>query len=408
MTRTNKPSLVRFRASTLSMLALSLMNFSMIGCQLNDVQESTNQSEQAAADRSLTPAPLGVVAAVRFSLAGGTYIDPLLVTLSTTSSGAKVYYTTDGTSPTVNSILYTNAGIIVNTSTKISAIAVLSGWTNSPVSSATYTISGRLAMPTLSPGPGVYRTAPTVAITGPTGATIYYTLNGSTPTANSIPYLGPVKIPGSATIRAIAVKKGANNSFERTGDYDVLNGTFTDTRDNQSYRYLTIGSQRWMAQNLNYSAVGSCYANSLDTCKKYGRLYTWNQAMNNSASSPTGAKGICPTYWHVPSTSDWITLMQSVGGGTNVGTYLKSASNDWLSYSGVFNLDTFGFSAKPGGGYISAQSKYMNVNKYGYWWTSVESSSTTANHIILAYNTSNATMNFTPKADLNSLRCIHD
>ncbi len=107
-------------------------------------------------------------------------------------------------------------------------------------------------------------------------------------------------------------------------DYDTL----TDTRDGQTYKTVTIGTQTWMAENLNYAYTGVpynysgytsdstswCYENDPANCAKYGRLYTWAAAMDSSGTwstngkgcgygsecSPTGTiRGICPEGWHV-------------------------------------------------------------------------------------------------------------
>src|SRR5579863_8170023 len=128
-----------------------------------------------------------------FSPGGGTYTGSQSVTISDSTPAATVYYTTNGTTPTTASTLYTGP-ITVNGSEKLKAIAVASGLTNSAVGSATYTIQqsgGTTATPTFAPAAGTYTGAQSVTISDTTsGATIYYTTNGTAPTTASTPYTG--------------------------------------------------------------------------------------------------------------------------------------------------------------------------------------------------------------------------
>src|SRR5882672_10639308 len=120
------------------------------------------------------------VATPTFSPAGGNYSVSVTVTIGDATSGATIRYTTDGSTPTAASPVYTGPLTFTQTTT-LQALATASGMTNSAVASATYTI--RVATPTLNPGGGTYTTAQSVTISDATsGATVYYTTDGSTPT----------------------------------------------------------------------------------------------------------------------------------------------------------------------------------------------------------------------------------
>ena len=166
-------------------------------------------------------------AAPTFSPAPGTYGSAQSVTLSDTTSGAAIYYTTNGTTPTTSSARYSpGTPIPVSSTTTIEAIAAASGYSNSAVTAGTYTITAAApaATPTFTPAPGSYTSAQSVTLSDSTpGAVIYYTTNGTTPTTSSPRFSPSTPIPVSTTttIEAIAVASGYGNSAVASGSYTI-------------------------------------------------------------------------------------------------------------------------------------------------------------------------------------------
>jgi glucosylceramidase len=236
-----------------------------------------------------------------FSPAGGTFTSAQTVTLSDSTTGASIYYTTNGSTPTQSSTLY-SAPITVSATTTIEAIAVdAPSYTVSNVATATYTVNLPVAAtPTFSPAPGTYTAAQSVTLSDTTtGASIYYTTNGSTPTTASTLYSSstPIAVSSTTTINAIAVASGFANSAVATGTYTInipvaatptfspAPGTFSsaqsvtlsDTTTGAAIYYTTNGSTPTAASTLfsastpiavsatttiNAIAVATGYANS--------------------------------------------------------------------------------------------------------------------------------------------------
>ena len=140
---------------------------------------------------------------------------------------------------------------------------------------------------------------------------------------------------------------------------DIEYGEYLDVRDSQVYRTVQIGEQVWMAQNLNYKSdmQSFCFDNDDNNCAKWGRLYTWAQAVK-----------ACPEGWKLPDSSEYGSLaifLKDSTGNKNVGKYLKTGKN---------NL--FGFSVLLGSGYFVGGPDYFNEGgeTYGraYFWTASE------------------------------------
>jgi len=127
------------------------------------------------------------------------------------------------------------------------------------------------------------------------------------------------------------------------------------TYEGKTYKTVIIGSQTWMAENLNYNTSGSI---CLRTCEEYGSLYDWETAMS-----------VCPPSWHLPSDDEWATLIDFVGGSSTAGTKLKATSGWWTPNYSYNGQDTYGFAALPG---ESVTNDPTSMVPYGYWWTATE------------------------------------
>ena len=161
-----------------------------------------------------------------FSLTAGNYNATQSVTLSCTTEGATIHYTTDGSTPTSSSPTYSTA-IPVSATTTIKAIAVKTGWADSDVATAAYTITlPQVATPTFSPAAGNITEATNVTISCTTeGATIHYTTDGTTPTSASATYTVAIPVSETTTIKAIAVKSGMTDSEIATATYTISSGS---------------------------------------------------------------------------------------------------------------------------------------------------------------------------------------
>ena len=193
--------------------------------------------------------------------------------------------------------------------------------------------------------------------------------------------IAPVVIPPGEDI-------GTSSSSEAKAE---LISTLTDARDGQTYRTVVIGSQTWMAENLNRG----------ENSKKYGGFYTWARAME-----------VCPEGWHLPDTTEWSILIKTVGGEAVAGTMLKSTEGWYNKADGTSGngSDDFGFSALPAGyGYKSTYGTgSSHQGDYALFWTSTESDGNYAYYVNLIYSYDYGEMESGYKDQAFSVRCIKD
>ena len=216
---------------------------------------------------------------------------------------------------------------------------------------------------------------------------------------------------------------------------EVTTGTMTDSRDGQTYKTVTIGTQTWMAENLNYAYTGVpykvysytsdstswCYEDGESNCAKYGRFYTWAAAMDSVGTWSTNGKGcgykktcsptypvrgVCPEGWHLPTIEEFETLFTAVGGKSIAGQKLKSTTG-WTAYSGIINEDAFAFSALPAG-HRDYYGNYNSEGDYAHFWSSTESNSDDAYSMYLFYSVGDACLDYDGKFTGFSVRCLKD
>jgi len=201
-------------------------------------------------------------------------------------------------------------------------------------------------------------------------------------------------------------------------------GTMTDSRDGgKTYKTIGIGTQTWMAENLNYeykvagSTYGNwCYRDSVQYCARYGRLYTWDAAMDSATTgcdyyydkacmeSSETVQGVCPDGWHLPSRAEWYVLMTAVGGVATAGTMLK-ADEGW--YGDGCGTDAYGFSALPSG-FRCDDNSYSSEAYSTLFWSSDVSGQIDAYRIYLSYGYEDVSISSGRKSCAYPIRCVKD
>lgn len=174
--------------------------------------------------------------------------------------------------------------------------------------------------------------------------------------------------------------------------------TFIDPRDGRRYRFVEIGNQTWMAENLDYNMSNSWwYDNSTANAEIYGRLYIWDAAM-----------AACPPDWHLPSDAEWSQLTNYLGGESVAGGKMKeSGVSHWLSPN-VGATNSSGFNALPAG-HVIVPENYANLGWEVNWWSSTERNSMDAWLIHIDNNKASVLRTSHPKTALGfSVRCIKD
>jgi uncharacterized protein (TIGR02145 family)/uncharacterized repeat protein (TIGR02543 family) len=186
---------------------------------------------------------------------------------------------------------------------------------------------------------------------------------------------------------------------------ELADDEFMDERDGKIYKWTQIGTQKWMAQNLNYDGsdkngeieIGTCYTstaspNAKDNCDTYGRLYSWAETVE-----------ACPAKYHLPTVAEWTTLTDYYSGSTGAAIALSAVG--FITNA----TNSSGFSALPGG-YVNGSGTPTNIGSRGRWWTATELETNADNAWFSEiFNNSNPlNSNSISKASKYSVRCIED
>jgi uncharacterized protein (TIGR02145 family) len=180
----------------------------------------------------------------------------------------------------------------------------------------------------------------------------------------------------------------------------------TDIRDNKIYPTIQIGSQCWLASNLNYGttiassqdqrdnciAEKYCYNDNPTNCTNQGGLYQWDELMQFDETPAD--QGFCPPGWHIPTENDWNTLFAN---------YINSAfAGSPLKYSGY-------------SGFNALLSGARHINKgwdfqgfATFFWSSTQRSNTQA--WAHGMNDTDPSVSIFPASQVNafSVRCLKD
>jgi uncharacterized protein (TIGR02145 family) len=186
--------------------------------------------------------------------------------------------------------------------------------------------------------------------------------------------------------------------------------------DGNWYNTVQIGTQIWMAEDLNVGTMVNgailqtdnsviekyCYANNLDNCASYGGLYQWDEMMQYSITE--GVQGICPTGWHLPTDTEWKTMEMVLGmslseanttswRGTVQGDLLKSGGGS--GFEGMFT------------GMRTVNGTFSSLGNDNWFWSSTETG-TSAWYRLLTSGQSQVLRNNFSKNYGQSVRCVKD
>ncbi|MCF8230771.1 MAG: hypothetical protein K9J27_01180 [Bacteroidales bacterium] len=167
-----------------------------------------------------------------------------------------------------------------------------------------------------------------------------------------------------------------------------------------------IGTQCWMAENLNHGQLLEpqenssdnnttekyCYNTNENNCEEYGGLYKWDEVMGYSNNEEI--TGICPEGWHIPSEEEWHQLVEHLGGSFEAGKKLKAGGTS--GFEGLMN------------GRMDENNAFKHLGDKGFFWSSTSTDNGKALQIKLHNDYDGVYFDFKSKGRANAVRCIKD
>jgi len=237
----------------------------------------------------------------------------------------------------------------------------------------------------------------------------------------------------SLVILSSCKKEDDNTSGSGTNPPSNETGTFTDSRDSKTYKWVKIGEQVWMSENLNYTGSeikhitdndewknnsdydGWCYyENDESNAKTYGVLYQWK-----------AAKIACPSGWHLPTDEEWTQLenylienkysFYGVSGNNGIAKSLAT-NTGWYPTStqgAVGNSDFPEYRNKTGFSALASGHRNNNgifnyLTYYGRWWSATEYDSASSYLRYLYFDHIKVSRKYHDNVYGFSVRCIKD
>ncbi len=240
-----------------------------------------------------------------------------------------------------------------------------------------------------------------------------------------------MSVPYALYAKSAGTSDELQNLIDMFRKSSAAGGTITDA-DNNVYNTVKIGTQYWMSENLKTTkyndgtaitnVTGNAawtalttgafvwYNNDETTYKEtYGAMYNWYAVDNNASTkvASNGGKNICPTGWHVPTDTEWTTLITYLGGGTVAGGKLKETGTTHWKTPNMGTSNENGFTALPGGSRV-VDGTYYEIGSFGYWWSSTATSDWEAKYSYIFHNATDVYNYYFNKPAGMSVRCLRD
>lgn len=251
-------------------------------------------------------------------------------------------------------------------------------------------------------------------------------------TSNIMSYTIPKYGDYSAQCR-ICTGTNPETCHEWEGNFNIC-GDYTISYGGQTYETVGIGSQCWLAENLNINPNNAdnsncsgnryCYNNNIANCNEYGGLYRWNDIMcgeSSSSSNPSGVQGICPNGWHIPSDDELYQLENYLstsacnstraGDGCDpAGSRMADSSISWGAEAELQQHPDFGMSGfnAVGGGLRFLTGSYGESPRVGHLWSATELNASNSRYRAIYHTSSGVIRNDWDKGLGFSVRCIKD